>query len=128
MGMKPGDIFAERVTQRLRELNWSQETLAKALGIKPTGVSKVLTEKRSPKLDSLIAWAEALHVSAGWLVGSDTAPTPPARMASAAQIEALRIHAEGIGLSEDRLALVRFALGAKESAVRVTVRGLPAGE
>jgi transcriptional regulator with XRE-family HTH domain len=62
-------ILAERVKTRLAQLDKTQEWLGEASGGTGAGVRKALGEGRAVRVDTLVAWAKALDVSADWLLG-----------------------------------------------------------
>jgi transcriptional regulator with XRE-family HTH domain len=79
--MEVGEIFAERVRRRLKELDWTHAKLAERLGLAGPTVSQTLNDGRAPRIDTLLRWADALGVEVSWLLGRElvATPTPPSR-------------------------------------------------
>lgn len=72
MNKEVTEILVERVKERLKQLDKSQEWLGEQTGRSGAGVRKALSEARKIRLDTLSAWAKALEVSVDWLLGVDS--------------------------------------------------------
>ncbi|RYZ80787.1 MAG: XRE family transcriptional regulator [Proteobacteria bacterium] len=120
--MQPAETFEIQVRRRLKELGWTHERLASQLGIATAGVSKTLTNGTSPRIDTLVKWAEALGVSPEYLLGLELAPRvedpSPARLAT--------LVLQSMGVDESRLQLISFILTADETAVETLQSGVSA--
>ena len=62
---------SERIRQRMKELNISQNALARAAGMSQSGLSTILSGKARPREDSLEAIAKALGCTVPDLLGAD---------------------------------------------------------
>lgn len=102
--MQLSDLFKKRVTERLDELKWTHDDLARKLGIQRGTVSNYLKESAQPDLQmsTLIRWSTALGVAPGWLLGNESAPSPQEN------IEAMRLEVVKHWLEADDNA-IRFA-------------------
>ena len=60
--------IGKRIRERRKELNLTQEDLAKALGFTPQHISVVEQDKRGPSLLSLARLAEELGVTIDYLI------------------------------------------------------------
>lgn len=60
--MKTPEIFIHNVEQVLKDRGLSKKALADKLGIKPSGVAKILKENSNPQLGTLIAIAKVLKI------------------------------------------------------------------
>jgi transcriptional regulator with XRE-family HTH domain len=70
---------AERIRQRRKQLNLSQEVLAGLAGIDQTQISKYELGRNDPGADALAAIAQALDTTTDWLVGLTDNPDRPLR-------------------------------------------------
>lgn len=68
---------ADEVQRRRTARGLSQNALARAAGMPPTLLHRVLSGERQLRLDELEQLATALGVSAEWLVRSAVTHTPP---------------------------------------------------
>jgi transcriptional regulator with XRE-family HTH domain len=66
-----GDIFAQRLKARIRELSLKQGELANKTGIGQSTISRYVNNKQAPELAPAVALASALKCDLGWLVGID---------------------------------------------------------
>ncbi len=60
--------FGKRIRERRKELNLTQEQLARALGLTPQHISVIEQDKRAPSLSSLAKLAEELGVTVDYLI------------------------------------------------------------
>ena len=68
--------IGKRIRERRKELNLTQEDLAKALGFTPQHISVIEQDKRGPSLLSLARLAEELGVTIDYLItGKDSVIT-----------------------------------------------------
>lgn len=61
----------ERLQQAMIENGYNQKELAEKIGVSPSTISHLITERRGPSSYILRELAIALHVSADWLLGLD---------------------------------------------------------
>lgn len=68
---------SERIKQRRKQMNMSQEMLAGLAGLEQTAISRYEKGKNEPGADALAALALALNTTTDWLVGlTDMADRP----------------------------------------------------
>jgi transcriptional regulator with XRE-family HTH domain len=60
--------IGKRIRKRRQELKFTQENLARALGLTPQHISGIEQDKRSPSLASLAKLAEELGITVDYLV------------------------------------------------------------
>jgi transcriptional regulator with XRE-family HTH domain len=60
--------IGKRMRERRKELNLTQEQLARALGVTPQHISVIEQDKRAPSLSSLARLAEELGVTTDYLI------------------------------------------------------------
>ena len=60
--------IGKRIRERRKELDLTQENLARALGFTPQHISVIEQDKRAPSLSSLARLAEELGVTADYLI------------------------------------------------------------
>lgn len=70
----PAEQFGRRVRQSREERGWSQGDLARECGLTPSGVAHFEAGRREPRLTSIVRLAEALDISADYLVGISNQP------------------------------------------------------
>lgn len=68
------DIFPERLVAARKKRGLSQEELAKRSGLKPAAISHFETGARKPSFDNLRRLADALNVTADYLLGRTDDP------------------------------------------------------
>ena len=68
--MSPADFstLGERIKQRRRELELSQEALAERASLSPPHISRIECGQKVPRLESLVSIAEALEISPDELI------------------------------------------------------------
>lgn len=64
-------MIGERLRKARQELGWSQQALAKELGISAPAISQYENEERVPSVEVLIQLSDALHVSSDYILGRD---------------------------------------------------------
>ena len=88
--------IGERIAQKRKEQNLSQEALGEALGVSRQSISKWESNNALPEIEKLIAMSRLFSVSVGWLLGVEEAPSPDESAASSDSGE----------LSEEQLRMV----------------------
>lgn len=73
--MEVAEIFAQRARQRLDELEWTGNDLAKVLGVAASDVSRTLSGQNKLRIDRFKDWAVALKTTPSWLLGMDQEPS-----------------------------------------------------
>ena len=66
--------IGERIAQKRKEQNLSQEALGEALGVSRQSISKWESNNALPEIEKLIAMSRLFSVSVGWLLGVEEAP------------------------------------------------------
>ena len=66
--------IGERIAQKRKENNLSQEALGEALGVSRQSISKWESNNALPEIEKLIAMSRLFSVSVGWLLGVEEAP------------------------------------------------------
>ena len=61
--------IGERIAQKRKENNLSQEALGEALGVSRQSISKWESDNSLPEIEKLIAMSKLFSVSVGWLLG-----------------------------------------------------------
>ena len=61
--------IGERIAQKRKENNLSQEALGEALGVSRQSISKWESNNALPEIEKLIAMSKLFSVSVGWLLG-----------------------------------------------------------
>lgn len=69
-------MIGHRIKQRRQSLKWTQDELADRAGIAQKNVSRYERNQAEPGAYSIIKLAEALEVSADYLLGLTDDPTP----------------------------------------------------
>lgn len=64
--------FQDRLKERRRELEWSQEHLGDLLGMSKANVSRYETGQHDPTINSIHEFAKVLKVQTSWLCGLQT--------------------------------------------------------
>ena len=67
--MSPIDKLPERLRKKRNEMNFSQETFGKTVGVHRSSISSYENAKRSPRIDLVMDMAEVLDVDVLWLMG-----------------------------------------------------------
>ena len=88
--------IGERIAQKRKEQNLSQEALGEALGVSRQSISKWESNNALPEIEKLIAMSRLFSVSVGWLLGVEEAPSQDESAASSDSGE----------LSEEQLRMV----------------------
>ena len=73
------DIFGERIRRRRMALGWTQQELAKVTGIPYPTLSRIEHGEQSVHYERVVTLADALDVSADYLMNRTDDPTPPKR-------------------------------------------------
>lgn len=73
------EVASGKIIRRMKELNVSQASLARAAGMHQTGVSDVLNRTRRPAFDQMAAMARRLGVSLDWLADDEAGEDAPGR-------------------------------------------------
>lgn len=66
----------QRIAQKRKEQNLSQEALGEALGVSRQSISKWEGDNSLPEIEKLVAMSKLFSVSVGWLLGVEEAPAP----------------------------------------------------
>lgn len=74
--MEPSKIVQEKIEERLAQLDWTHEDLAKRLGVKRATVTQTLS-RGGLRVDNLLRWASALDVSPSWILGETSEEPKP---------------------------------------------------
>lgn len=69
LGVKTLKTFGNRLKERRKELNFTQETLSKALNINRVTYQGYETDKHKPDIETLVKLADILHTSTDFLLG-----------------------------------------------------------
>lgn len=64
------ETLIERLRQSMYERRMNQSELAAAADVSKATVSNVLSGKFDPRYETLVAFADALRVDVGWLMGN----------------------------------------------------------
>ena len=67
--------FSERLRELRKSKGYTQEALAKTIGITPGAIGLYEQDRREPDNDTLIALAEIFGISVDYLLGLDEIPT-----------------------------------------------------
>jgi len=70
------DVFAERMSKAMKDRAYRQTDLCKMTGIDKPQICNYLKGRYRPNGETLTKIAKALNVSAAWLIGTDSNPTP----------------------------------------------------
>lgn len=116
--------FSKNLKEIMQRRGVTPSELAVATGKKLQQISRYLTGKQIPERPTLEKIAGVLNTTIGEILQEEKNVT---RAPSAAEIESLITLAQGLGFSEDRLELARYALGANELDVAAIIREVRAG-
>jgi transcriptional regulator with XRE-family HTH domain len=96
--------FGERLDKCIKESSYTQKELAEVIGITPVRLNYWVKDKRQPDVQFIRALANALNVSADYLIGNDCA-------------EYSRENYNGLNAEEAR----QFAQGVSNEAMRIAL-------
>ena len=68
--------MGQRIAQRRKLLNLSQETFGEKMGVSRQAISKWEADGAVPEIDKLIAMSKLFGVTVGWLLGTESEETP----------------------------------------------------
>lgn len=68
----------QRIAQKRKELELSQEALGAELGVSRQSIYKWESDAALPEIDKLVALSRRFGVTVGWLLGVEDAAEPPA--------------------------------------------------
>lgn len=66
--------MGQRIAQRRKKLNLSQEAFGEKMGVSRQAISKWEADAAVPEIDKLIAMSKLFGVSVGWLLGTEEEP------------------------------------------------------
>lgn len=67
----------QRIAHKRKELGLSQEVLGGQMGVSRQAIYKWESDAALPEIDKLITLSRVFHVSVGWLLGEESAPSAP---------------------------------------------------
>ena len=71
-----GMTVGQRIAQKRKEQNMSQEALGEKLGVSRQSIYKWESDGTLPEIDKLVTMSRLFGVSVGWLLGVEEMPLP----------------------------------------------------
>lgn len=115
--MEAVDVFAKRVRARMVELKLTQVELAKRLGVAQPTIARTLTQRITPRSDTLMRWAAALETTPQWLLGTEDDSPEPLPPREPDEVDVILFILKGMKLDPKRRRVIELALVADDLAL-----------